>query len=434
MRCYGLAEELARIGYSTQIGIDAGQVVDVLFVQKRIDETILEAAKAVKSAGGLVIYDIDDYGDALAWFNVSKEVHADFISQCDVICVDTDVRHEVFASDPVYAGIPDRWIVPDPIDYIAQHDDDDDDGGGKNSPPSHPADALVCCWFGNATNVVAAAPYLEAASKSPSVARVDVISNKEFLGKLGDMFPRYHVEAWRLETFPARLRESDFCLLIHDSDLEGAQKSNNKMLAALALGVVPFLSRTPAYETTARLMGLEALLLDSPDDLQSKLTPESMRSAKAAISAEKCQTELARFLPAQVASIFSAKLQSLLSRDAETEHRTARRLTIITHHYNNEAAVQLQLATWRSFPQDVLDQLEFIIIDDCSDTPSRWEFSGLAGRLLRVEADIAWNQAGCRNLGASQARTDWLLFHDVDHVIDRGNISRLLGGLGSLDS
>ncbi len=429
LRCYGLAQELSRIGYATQIGIAPGDAVDVLFVQKRIDEIILAAAKTVKNAGGLVIYDIDDYGDALAWFNVSEEVHSAFISQCDVICVDTDVRREVFAADPVYAGIPHKWIVPDPIDYIGSQEQAVSERGTSDRS----GDGLVCCWFGNATNIVAAAPYLEAASKSPNVDSVEIISNKDYLGRLGEMFPRYRVEAWKLETFPQRLRQADFCLLVHDSNLEGAQKSNNKMLASLALGVIPFLSRTPAYENTALVMGLEALLLDSPDDLPLKLAPESMRAAKEAISGKQCQSELAKFMPARIASAFSAQLQLLLKQQAAIRRAAAKPLTIVTHHYNNEAGVKLQLAAWRAYPKEVLESLEFIVVDDCSDTQAHLDFTGLDIRLFRVDTDIAWNQAGCRNLGASEARTEWLLFCDIDHVIDRDNISRLLGGIGSLD-
>jgi SAM-dependent methyltransferase len=424
LRCYTLAQELANLGFTVQLGMVPEQIVDVLFVQKRINAEVLELAKAVKWRGGLVIYDIDDYGDALAGLKVESKVHSEFIDQCDVISVDTDVRHDVFAADPLYARIPNRWVIPDPIDYVGGTF-----GTGHNTPVRQ--GGLIGCWFGNAPNIVPAIPYLEVARQCSAVARMDVISNKEFLGKLGEMLPDYRIEAWALNTFPQRLRESDFCLLIHDTGVEGVQKSNNKMLAALALGVVPFVSRTPAYESAARAMCLEDLLLDTPEDLSGKLTKKKIRALKAVIAAEPCQRELSKFQPAHVAKGFAEKLGELFSR--RSSNNPAKRLTIVTHHYNNHEGVKLQLDTWRSYPKEILEQLDLIVVDDFSDSPAKHDFTGLPLRRFRVETDIEWNQCGCRNLGASQARTDWLLLYDIDHIIDRDNISRLLSGLGSLD-
>jgi hypothetical protein len=425
LRCYSLAQELANLGFAVQLGMVPEQIVDVLFVQKRINAEILELAKSVKRRGGLVIYDIDDYGDALAGLKVESKVHAEFIDHCDVISVDTDVRHEVFSADPLYARIPNRWVIADPIDYVSQIP------AGNDVVPTA-SEGVIGCWFGNAPNIVPAIPFLEAARYSPAVAGINVISNKEFLGKLAEMLPGYGIEPWVLSTFPQRLRASDFCLLIHDAGIEGVQKSNNKMLASLALGVVPFVSRTPAYETAARAMGLEDLLLDSPEDLAAKLTKENLQALKHAIAASQCQNELNKFMPAYVAQDFADKLNALLGERSQAA--SAKRLTIITHHYNNEAAVSLQLNTWRSYSPEVLALIDIILVDDYSDRSLVPDISGLPIRLLRVETDIDWNMAGCRNLAATQAKTDWLLFHDIDHVMDGENISRLLAGLFSLDA
>ena len=94
----------------------------------------------------------------------------------------------------------------------------------------------------------------------------------------------------------------------------------------------------------------------------------------------------------------------------------------------------MQLNTWRSYSPEVLALIDIILVDDYSDRSLVPDISGLPIRLLRVETDIDWNMAGCRNLAATQAKTDWLLFHDIDHVMDGENISRLLAGLSSLDA
>ncbi len=179
LRCYSLAQELANLGFAVQLGMVPEQIVDVLFVQKRINAEILELAKSVKRRGGLVIYDIDDYGDALAGLKVESKVHAEFIDHCDVISVDTDVRHEVFSADPLYARIPNRWVIADPIDYVSQIP------AGNDVVPTA-SEGVIGCWFGNAPNIVPAIPFLEAARYSPAVAGINVISNKEFLGKLAE--------------------------------------------------------------------------------------------------------------------------------------------------------------------------------------------------------------------------------------------------------
>ena len=430
LRCFGLARELGRLGYKTQIGCQSGDRVDVLFIQKRIDERILALARAVKVAGGRVVYDIDDYGDALAWMNVSPETRATFVSLCDVLCVDTQMRLEVFAKDPIYAGIPQKWVVPDPVDYVGQA------GADIAVKPANRTlkQGLVACWYGYAPNVIPAAPFLETASKTPGVARVHIISNHESLGKLKIMFPDYHIETWALNTFAGRLRDADFCLLIHDSSLEGVQKSNNKMLASLALGVVPFVSRTPAYESTARDMGLEALIIDQAEDLPARLTDANLAAARAAITTNLCQDTLKRFLPDTVARDFSDRLQVWLGPRASVDlGHQARKLTIATDFRNEEASVRQQLDFWRTFAPQLINQLEFILIDDFSNPPATLNLSGLPARLYRVDSDKGWNRAGCRNLASAQLRTDWVMFCNVNEFISPKDLGLLLGGLSSLE-
>jgi len=111
----------------------------------------------------------------------------------------------------------------------------------------------------------------------------------------------------------------------------------------------------------------------------------------------------------------------------------APKLTLITHVYNAQGPVDLQLARWRAYDPALLAQLEFIVIDDCSDTPLAVDAAGLNLRLLRVEDDIAWNMPGCRNLGAVQAAAPWLLYFDVDNVTAEASIAMLVNALPRLD-
>jgi hypothetical protein len=109
-------------------------------------------------------------------------------------------------------------------------------------------------------------------------------------------------------------------------------------------------------------------------------------------------------------------------------------LTLVTHVYNAQAMVDQQLARWRSFSPALRERLAFVIVDDCSSTPLTVDANGLNLRLLRVTDDIAWNMPGCRNLLATVAETDWLLFFDIDNTTAEAHIALLADALPRLDA
>lgn len=104
-------------------------------------------------------------------------------------------------------------------------------------------------------------------------------------------------------------------------------------------------------------------------------------------------------------------------------------LTLITHVYNGQAMLDEQLARWRGYAPELRARLEFLVIDDFSDTPLKAPAQGLNLRLLRVTDDIAWNMPGCRNLAAIQARSDWMLYFDVDQFTAESNIRMMVDAL-----
>jgi hypothetical protein len=107
-------------------------------------------------------------------------------------------------------------------------------------------------------------------------------------------------------------------------------------------------------------------------------------------------------------------------------------LTLITHVYNGQPMLSEQLARWRAYAPALADRLEFLVIDDCSDPVLHAQAQGLNLRLLRVTDDIAWNMPGCRNLAAIQARSDWLLYFDVDQFTAEANILMMVNALPKL--
>ncbi len=105
-------------------------------------------------------------------------------------------------------------------------------------------------------------------------------------------------------------------------------------------------------------------------------------------------------------------------------------LTMVASYYFERAgdgSLAELLREYASLPSDLLDRLQFILVDDGSpvpvDVPRDLDLNLL---LLRVNADIPWNWAGGRNLGAVCARSDKILFTDIDHRFPEATLRRLL--------
>lgn len=114
---------------------------------------------------------------------------------------------------------------------------------------------------------------------------------------------------------------------------------------------------------------------------------------------------------------------------------TYRPITLIVPYYENAEMFREQQRQWRALPSDTRDALHVIVVDDGSPTlpaskavdpttaPALASF-----RLFRTKVDVRWNWIFCRNLGADQAKTDWILMTDMDHVIPNETWRRVMRG------
>jgi hypothetical protein len=124
-----------------------------------------------------------------------------------------------------------------------------------------------------------------------------------------------------------------------------------------------------------------------------------------------------------------------------------RPFTLILPYYENPGMLARQFASLSLLADDVRKALHLIVVDDGSPkSPAREhmptdlfreavEGKPLAGfktftpgdkvtacglasfQLFTVEVDVRWNWLTCRNIGAHHAKTDWLLFTDIDHLL-----------------
>lgn len=108
-------------------------------------------------------------------------------------------------------------------------------------------------------------------------------------------------------------------------------------------------------------------------------------------------------------------------------------LSVITHVYNAQDGIDFQSRIWRTYSREVIESLEFIVIDDHSVPPLVVDSSDIRLRHFRVEDDIDWNMAGCRNLGALHASANWLLYFDCDNIITAEQMQALIQSISTLD-
>lgn len=94
------------------------------------------------------------------------------------------------------------------------------------------------------------------------------------------------------------------------------------------------------------------------------------------------------------------------------------KLSYVTHFYCNQQSIDSVLSLlheYEKYPSDILDAIEFIIIDDCSPLEYEIPALNLNYQWLKITTDIPWNQGGARNLGVTYAKSDKILITDLDH-------------------
>lgn len=112
-----------------------------------------------------------------------------------------------------------------------------------------------------------------------------------------------------------------------------------------------------------------------------------------------------------------------------------RPLTLILPYYENPTMLVRQLEHLGALPEDVRGGLHLIVVDDGSpehpaekvDLPDcPFEHRGLASfQLFRVDVDVRWNWLTCRNIGVHEAKTDWVLLTDIDHLAPEKTLRRI---------
>lgn len=94
--------------------------------------------------------------------------------------------------------------------------------------------------------------------------------------------------------------------------------------------------------------------------------------------------------------------------------------TLIVPYYRNMAMLDRQVIEWEQYSP----KINIIVVDDGSPEPALPIIQKRAStellkrvRLYRITVDIPWNREGARNLGATEADSDWIVHIDIDHIL-----------------
>lgn len=108
-------------------------------------------------------------------------------------------------------------------------------------------------------------------------------------------------------------------------------------------------------------------------------------------------------------------------------------VTFVYPYYECPEFLCRQILHWNEYPDDLMDNLRVILVDDGSPRQPaevvvraalpRVRFSK---RLFRVDVDVRWNWLAARNIGAHYAPDGWMLLTDMDHVVPERTLRSLM--------
>lgn len=289
LRAFKLSDALAAAGQEAAVKVMSD--ADVLFIHKRLTDDILKYARLIKDGGGVVIYDLDNTADEmLGRLNISPEQWQEMLSLADIVTTDTRARQEILQQ--AFAGT-EICVLPNGIDYYP----------ATPLPPSIASGRrLQVLWFGYVDNLFQIAPYVDTLRSLD--LELHIAAEAEAIPQLESLLPGVDVFAWQLDTFPDRLRQCDLALLIQQGDTHDRAKSNQKMLACIANGVVPIVSHTPEYLALAQEIDAQDSVFSTPEELAEAIGHYSGTDARSSYLDRAQPLVFNRFCPAEIARSF----------------------------------------------------------------------------------------------------------------------------------
>lgn len=105
------------------------------------------------------------------------------------------------------------------------------------------------------------------------------------------------------------------------------------------------------------------------------------------------------------------------------------KISLVYTYYNNPKTLAYHVSHINSYPKNVRDSIEMIVVDDGSQThpASECDLDPLFElRMFRVLEDRIWNHRAARNVGAHEAKHPWLFLLDIDRQVPLATLNSLL--------
>ncbi|OHB46087.1 MAG: hypothetical protein A2178_00580 [Planctomycetes bacterium GWC2_49_10] len=226
---------------------------DQLHLQKCYKPKHLAQALLFRILGKQVIFDICD--QATRWTHKFAIFMAMKIASA--VTTDTDARAAYcrrYVSDRKVSSLPDVLDV-DPVKNI-------------NLITRANPQSKGILWTGHRGNLDSVNELLRMMEAENDFHMI-VITNLQVNDPLHKQYPYIKFIQWTLDCIFDTAIDVGFMVLNHQwmDDPDSVYKSENKMVLSIAAGLIPIVSRTPAYEKLATALGAEQLVFDEFDEV-----------------------------------------------------------------------------------------------------------------------------------------------------------------------
>lgn len=107
-----------------------------------------------------------------------------------------------------------------------------------------------------------------------------------------------------------------------------------------------------------------------------------------------------------------------------------KKITLFYNYYNQENMLIKQVNLWKSYPNEILNQINILIVDDGSNFSAKnilnnIDTAELPLSLYRINEDKYCNIGGTRNLACKVCETEWIVIIDMDIIITLETLSKM---------
>ena len=98
-------------------------------------------------------------------------------------------------------------------------------------------------------------------------------------------------------------------------------------------------------------------------------------------------------------------------------------VSVVFAYYENPEMLAMQWNQISQYPESLKRVIEIVVVDDGSPNNPADKVARPSSlppvSIFRILRDVRWNQDAARNIGAHEARAEWLLLTDIDHIVPK---------------